>query len=77
MKVVNGSGFSGVPSVPGYLFELPFERSIDFNAATAWWQVNWIQSIYWSVGYLLAIYVGRVSKVYSVNSKRTQRRHQR
>lgn len=64
VQIINGSRYiNGIPQVPPQsVFSLPIEYTFNQHEMVEWFKRRWTDSIYWCIGYLLAIYIGQVNK---------------
>lgn len=57
--------FNNMPTTPEYAYGFEFEKAFKHQDAKAWMTEHWVDSFYWSIGYVLVIFGGRVSFTFS------------
>lgn len=59
--VVNQPGmFNNIPTTPHYDFQFPFEKQFKHQDARNWMTEHWRDSFYWSIGYVVVIFGGKL-----------------
>ena len=63
VQIINGRRFfNGTPLIPSDSLEAWWFEEIDQVAVMAWFRRRWSDSIFWCIGYLLAIFIGQVNR---------------